>query len=78
MTLKSALEEDDNVLHKLAYPEQRVDFYVDLYGHRSDIEAIVSYYLGLNLSHWRSQGMACWELRRLHTDMYRPNTRVSE
>ncbi|KAE8146929.1 hypothetical protein BDV25DRAFT_161499 [Aspergillus avenaceus] len=47
ITLESALEDDDNVLQELSYPEQRIQFYVYLLTNRDTIEAIVSYHLGL-------------------------------
>lgn len=49
-SLETALGEDENMLHILSYPEKRFDFYVHLYKHRREIEAIVSYHLGLS---WR-------------------------
>jgi hypothetical protein len=47
ITLASALDDDDNVLQELSYPEQLIQFYVYLLTHRHEIEAIVSYHLGL-------------------------------
>lgn len=46
-TLEAALEQEDNMLVNLAYPELRIDFFVWLYTHRADIETTVSYHLGL-------------------------------
>jgi hypothetical protein len=46
-TLEAALEQEENMLVNLAYPEQRVDFFVWLKMHRKDIEDTVSHYLGL-------------------------------
>jgi hypothetical protein len=46
-TLEAALEEEENMLLSLAYPEQRLDFFVWLNTHRQDIEDTVSYHLGL-------------------------------
>ncbi|KAJ5728675.1 uncharacterized protein N7483_003183 [Penicillium malachiteum] len=43
-TLKSALEEEDDILLELGYPEQRIDFV------RGGIEKIASYHLGLSAS----------------------------
>ena len=48
ITLESALDDDDNILPALAYPHQRFEYFVHLWKHRSEIEAIVSYHLGLN------------------------------
>lgn len=49
-TLESALEQEEDVLLDLDYPEQRVDFFVLLYSNRNDIERIASYHLGLDPS----------------------------
>ncbi len=46
ITLKSALEDDDDILQRITYPERRLDFFTYLYTRRSEIEAIVSYHLG--------------------------------
>lgn len=46
-SLQSALEEEDDMLLDLDYPEQRIDFFVSLYGNRENIITIVSYHLGL-------------------------------
>jgi hypothetical protein len=46
-TLEAALEQEENMLLDLAYPEQRLDFFVWLNTHRADIEGTVSYHLGL-------------------------------
>ncbi|OJD10514.1 hypothetical protein AJ78_08497 [Emergomyces pasteurianus Ep9510] len=45
--LKTALEDDENILQKLTYPGLRDDFMDYLYARRSDIEAIVTRHLGL-------------------------------
>lgn len=47
ITLKSALEDDDNTLQRIKYPEKRIEFFVYLFTRRAKIEAIVSYHLGL-------------------------------
>jgi hypothetical protein len=47
VTLESALDNDDNMLQKIAYPDLRFEFYLSLYKRRSDIEAIVSHHLRL-------------------------------
>jgi hypothetical protein len=49
-TLEAALEQEENMLVNLAYPEQRLDFFVWLKCHRRDIEETVSYHLGLTRS----------------------------
>ncbi|KAK2837016.1 hypothetical protein FQN49_006491 [Arthroderma sp. PD_2] len=47
ITLESALADDDDILLKLSYPEQRIDFFTYLYSRRHEIENIVAYHLGL-------------------------------
>ncbi|OOF98994.1 hypothetical protein ASPCADRAFT_162880 [Aspergillus carbonarius ITEM 5010] len=47
ITLASALDDDDNVLQELQYPERRIQFFTYLFMNRSAIEAIVSHHLGL-------------------------------
>ena len=49
-TLESALEQEEDVLLDLDYPEQRIDFFMLLYSNREDIERIASYHLGLGPS----------------------------
>jgi hypothetical protein len=44
VTLESALDNDDNMLQKIAYPDLRFEFYLSLFKRRSDIEAIVSHH----------------------------------
>ncbi|KAF4620088.1 hypothetical protein G7Y89_g14735 [Cudoniella acicularis] len=46
-TLADALEQEENMLLDLAYPEQRIDFFVSLYSRRKDIVKLVEYHLGL-------------------------------
>jgi len=50
ITLESALDDDDNMLQARAYPQNRFEFFVYVWRHRSEIETIVSYHLGLNES----------------------------
>jgi hypothetical protein len=47
ITLEEALEEDDDVLHELSYPQKRLDFYLYLSKHRQDLEELVSFHLGV-------------------------------
>ncbi|TAQ86259.1 hypothetical protein B7494_g5429 [Chlorociboria aeruginascens] len=47
ITLEEALDEDDDILSELSYPENRVTFYLTLSDHRREIEAIVSFHLGV-------------------------------
>jgi hypothetical protein len=49
-TLESALEQEEDVLLELDYPEQRIDFFVFLYSNRGDIERIAAYHLSLGPS----------------------------
>ncbi|KAJ5088227.1 hypothetical protein N7456_011843 [Penicillium angulare] len=53
-TLQDALEQEEDMLLDLDYPQQRIDFFVSLYGNREKIVDIVSYHLGLNPSD------TCW------------------
>lgn len=46
-TLESALEQEEDMLLALDYPERRIDFFVSLYSKRGEIENIASYHLGL-------------------------------
>lgn len=48
ITLDEALSEDDNILQELSYPEKRLDFFYYLFQHRTEIEAIVSFHLGVS------------------------------
>ncbi|PYI11878.1 hypothetical protein BO78DRAFT_465861 [Aspergillus sclerotiicarbonarius CBS 121057] len=47
-TLGSALEEEEDMLLELDYPEQRVDFFVSLYRNRAEIEHIAARHLELD------------------------------
>lgn len=47
ITLDEALSEDNNILQELSYPEKRLDFFYYLFQHRPEIEAIVSFHLGV-------------------------------
>ncbi|PYH97167.1 hypothetical protein BO71DRAFT_417271 [Aspergillus ellipticus CBS 707.79] len=49
-TLESALDEEEDMLRDLAYPEQRVDFFVALYRQREEIAKIASHHLGFGRS----------------------------
>ncbi|KAK2865300.1 hypothetical protein FQN49_003716 [Arthroderma sp. PD_2] len=48
ITLEAALEEEDNVLLDLSYPEKRIDFFVWFYSRSKEIEDLVSFHLGLS------------------------------
>lgn len=45
--LETALEDDENMVQKLAYPDLRDEFMRYLHTRKADIEAIVAYHLGL-------------------------------
>ena len=47
ITLESALDDDDNMLQALTYPQERFEYFVYLWTHRIEIESIVSFHLGL-------------------------------
>ena len=47
ITLSEALDEDDDILNELSYPDKRLEFYCYLYQHRKDIEDIVAFHLGV-------------------------------
>ncbi|CEJ59477.1 hypothetical protein PMG11_08102 [Penicillium brasilianum] len=49
-TFQSAVEQEEDMLLDLDYPEQRIDFFVSLYSSRADIAEIASYHLGLSAS----------------------------
>jgi hypothetical protein len=46
--LEQALDDDENLLQKIAYPERRLEFSICLYTRRSEIEAAVSYHRGFS------------------------------
>jgi len=47
ITLKEALDDDDDILQELSYPDKRLEFYYYLLQHRKQIEDIVSFHLGV-------------------------------
>jgi hypothetical protein len=47
ITLEEALDEDDDNLQELSYPDKRLEFYCYLFQHRKQIEDIVSFHLGV-------------------------------
>ncbi|RSL84258.1 hypothetical protein CDV31_016724 [Fusarium ambrosium] len=47
IALSEALEEEDDVLEKLSYPEKRLNFCNYLHAHTNEIESIVSHHLGI-------------------------------
>lgn len=46
--LEDALTDDDNVLHRLDYPQKQKEFWLYLVSHKADIEAIVRFHLRAN------------------------------
>ncbi|KAI1468552.1 uncharacterized protein F4812DRAFT_372768 [Daldinia caldariorum] len=48
ITLEDALDEDDDVLAQLRYPEQKKKFWASLVARKLDIEALVRYHLGVD------------------------------
>lgn len=47
VTLEAALEEEEDMLLELDYPDQRVDFFLSIYLNREDVAKLVSRHLGL-------------------------------
>ncbi|KAL1856003.1 hypothetical protein Plec18170_003870 [Paecilomyces lecythidis] len=45
ISLEEALTDDDNILHRLDYPQKQRDFWSYLISHKNDIEALVSFHL---------------------------------
>ncbi|KKK16554.1 hypothetical protein AOCH_004573 [Aspergillus ochraceoroseus] len=71
-TLESALEQEEDMLIDLGYPEQRIEFFVSLYSSRDDIENIASYHLGLCPSDtcpWKPRVL--WGLSRIMLSLSR-------
>jgi len=48
ITLDAALEEEQDMLRRLTYSDKRINFLVYLLDHSAEIEAVVSYHLGLS------------------------------
>ncbi|KAJ5900366.1 uncharacterized protein N7473_004436 [Penicillium subrubescens] len=49
ISLEDALTDDDNILHRLDYPQKQQAFCSYLLDHKADIESLVSFHLGVNL-----------------------------
>lgn len=47
-TFQSAVEQEEDILIELDYPEQRIDFFLSLYSNREDIANVAAYHLGLS------------------------------
>lgn len=45
ISLEDALTDDDNILHRLDYPQKKKEFWSHLLSHKSDIEELVSFHL---------------------------------
>ncbi|KAJ6088461.1 hypothetical protein N7486_009722 [Penicillium sp. IBT 16267x] len=61
ITLESALDQEDDILLNLGFPEQRIDFFVSLYSNRDEIGNIASYHLGLGpLETYETVGVNEW------------------
>lgn len=60
VTLQEALEEDKDIVRELSYPEKRLDFWVDLYERRFEIEQIVSRHLNIPRSAFRLGEVQEW------------------
>lgn len=50
ISLAAALEEEQDMLLRLTYCDKRIDFLIYLLSHSTEIEAVVSYHLGLSRS----------------------------
>lgn len=48
ITLSESLDNDDDILLELSYPEKRLDFYCYLYERREEIEAVTAFLLGIS------------------------------
>lgn len=51
ITLEEALDQEEDMLLDLSYPDSRIDFFVSIYSHRDDIAQLVSDNLGLGRCH---------------------------
>ncbi|KAK4236864.1 hypothetical protein C8A03DRAFT_45194 [Achaetomium macrosporum] len=51
VSLQAALDEDDDVLAQLRYPEQQKKFWASLAARKADIEALVRYHMGVDWSY---------------------------
>lgn len=49
-TLKAALEEEEDMLLALSYPEKRIDYFVTIHVVREEVAKLASYHLGLGSS----------------------------
>lgn len=49
-TLESALEQEEDMLLELDYPDQRFDLYLKIESNREDVSKMVSNHLGLGSS----------------------------
>lgn len=60
ITLSEALDEEDDILKKLTYPEKRLDFCGYLHAHAKDMEAVVSHHLHVSREACRTPWVNEW------------------
>lgn len=58
ISLEEALTDDDNILHRLDYPQQQKDLWTYLLSHKGDIEELVCFHLGVK--HCRVENEENW------------------
>ncbi|KAF2725697.1 hypothetical protein K431DRAFT_336174 [Polychaeton citri CBS 116435] len=57
---EDALEADRDIIQQLSYPEKRIDFYLYLYQHRSEIAQVLSRHLGIPTNDFRLGEVEEW------------------
>lgn len=60
ITLSEALDEEDDILRKLTYPEKRLDFCSYLHAHAKELETIVSHHLHISRETCRAPYVDEW------------------
>lgn len=60
ITLSEALDEEDDILEKLSYPEKRLNFCNYLHAHANQIESIVSHHLRISRDSCRAPWVNEW------------------
>lgn len=60
ITLSEALDEEDDILEKLSYPEKRLNFCNYLHAHANEIESIVSHHLSISRDLCRAPWVNEW------------------
>lgn len=58
ISLEDALTDDDNILHRLDYPQKQEEFWSYLLAHRNEIERVVSFHL--RAKHCQNADQAHW------------------